>query len=103
MTALSGDALNALRFIQGALGCLDSLTLTHAGRLGICLDVLGNLRELMLTHLLWPYEEMMMETSVSIPDEAWTALGQLRGCLERLPTVETEWIDTAVGMLRAYD
>lgn len=99
---LSNDDMECLCFIESGLQCVASPTIGNAGRLGICLDLVANLRAFMEDSLLAPLEAKIAEHGEG-DNAAWQAVDRLRKLIECLPEAEVEWIDADVGALKVYD
>ena len=98
MTTPTEDTLQTLRLVVLAMQCLESPTLSDAGRIGICLDIVGHLHAVLDTCLTATCARFV--EARDIPDESWTALTDLAALVSYLPEAETSWIETAVGCLR---
>ena len=59
--------LQTIRLVISAMRCLESPTLSDAGRVGICLGIIGNLRKLLDTYLTSTLARLV--EARDIPDE----------------------------------
>lgn len=98
MSIPTDDTLATIRLVISAMRCLESQTLSDASRIGICLDIVGTMRELLDTCLTSILQRLV--NARDIHNEAWTALADLEALVSTLPQKELSWIESAVGWLK---
>ena len=78
---LSNEDMECLCVIESGLQCVASPTIGNAGRLGLCLDLVAQLRAFMEDALLAPLAAKLAEHGEG-DHTAWQALDRLRKLIE---------------------